>query len=30
MSWLEMLTGNMAQPVLLIRGNQTEVLTLYA
>jgi hypothetical protein len=30
MAWLEMLSGNHDQPVLFVRGNQTNVLTLYA
>ena len=30
MAWLEMLTRGHKQPMLLVRGNQTNVLTLYA
>jgi hypothetical protein len=30
MAWLEMLSRHHNQPVLLVRGNQTNVLTLYA
>jgi hypothetical protein len=30
MAWLDILTANLKQPILLVRGNQTNVLTVYA